>query len=147
MAKRLDSRRLALWRQYRHAAAAIEASIGEEMAAETDLDMTTFEVLALLDANGGRARMQDLANELVINPSTFTRLIDRLDGRGLVVRELTPNDGRGVEAVMTTRGRRLFLKSRPTYRRAVQRGFARHLTDTDIAALVRILNKVDESTP
>jgi DNA-binding MarR family transcriptional regulator len=143
MGKRLDAERLGLWHQYRRACARIDTELAAEIEAESGVELSSFEVLDLLDRSGGRARMQDLSDALVMNRSTFTRLIDRLDGRGLVSRELTSDDGRGVVAVMTRKGQRAFLRARPVYRRMVQRQFARHLTDTDVAALHRILSKLD----
>lgn len=141
--KRLDAQRLALWRSYRHVAASIDAEIARELDTAGEHELVVFEVLALLDASGGRMRMQEISEALVIKRSTFTRLIDRMDAKGLVARELTTDDGRGVVAVLTNKGQRAFLRARPTYRRSVQQLFARHLTDTDVNALVRILHKLD----
>ncbi len=143
MTKRLDAKRLALWRELHHALADADRYVAGELAAETGLELSSFEVLALLVDHGGRARMQELSGALVINRSTFTRIVDRLHAQGLVSRELTDDDGRGVVAVLTRKGERTYLRGRPAYRRAVQRRFARHLTETDIAALGRIINKLE----
>jgi DNA-binding MarR family transcriptional regulator len=146
MSRRLDAERLALWREFRRAATRVEDELAELLEREHNIDVATYELLERLNDAGGRARMADLAAALVINRSTFTRLVDRLDAKGLVTRELTDDDGRGVVAVLTSRGRRTFVKARPAYRRALQDAFARHLTDTDLAALHRVFNKVDGET-
>jgi DNA-binding MarR family transcriptional regulator len=142
---RLDAERLALWRQLRRMAATIDAELDADLRAEVGLDRTSFETLAYLAEHEGRARMTEIAASLVVNASTFTRVVDRLDARGLVTRELTTDDGRGVIATLTRKGERTFVRSRPVYRRAVQRLFNRYLTDSDLTALHRVLNKTAET--
>jgi DNA-binding MarR family transcriptional regulator len=142
VARRLDAERLALWRGLHAATRSVQAEIERELRVEHGVEVNAYEVLAHLEAAGGSARVIDVADALVINRSTFTRLVDRLDSAGLVARELTEDDGRGLVLVLTNRGRRLATKVRPAYRRAVQRAFNQHVTDTDLAALQRFLGKV-----
>lgn len=142
MARRLDAERLATWRLLRASVRAVDAEIDAVLRDEHGIERGAYEVLAYLEANGGQARVQEVADSLVINRSTFTRLVDRLDSSGWVTRELTVDDGRGLVLVLTARGWRTAAKVRPAYRRAVQRSFNQHVTDTDLAALQRLLGKL-----
>lgn len=142
MARRLDAERLATWRALRASVREVDADIDATLRDEHGIERSAYEVLAYLEAAGGQARIQEVADALVINRSTFTRLVDRLDSAGWLTRELTAEDGRGLVLVLTNRGWRTAAKVRPAYRRAVQRAFNRHVTDTDLAALQRLLGKL-----
>jgi DNA-binding MarR family transcriptional regulator len=66
-----------------------------------------FRALVVLDGNGGRRRVGELAQELRISPSTATRLCDRLVRKRLVRRDVDPTNRREVEIALSSRGRDL----------------------------------------
>ncbi|CAD6011114.1 MarR family winged helix-turn-helix transcriptional regulator [Agreia sp. COWG] len=73
------------------------------------LDQVTlpqFRVLILLAADGP-CRMSDLADQLGAQPSTFTRLIARLESGGWVVRSHSAEDRREVLVTSTPAARQL----------------------------------------
>ncbi len=144
MARRLDAERVAVWQDFSLAARRVRSELERCLRLEHGLELALYEVLDLLEVSNGQGRMQDVADALVINRSTFTRLVDRMDSAGLVSRELTPDDGRGILLTLTTKGARVHSRSRPAYRRVVQRAFNVHLTDSDLVALQRVLSKVNE---
>jgi DNA-binding MarR family transcriptional regulator len=51
---------------------------------------------------------QDLVRRAASDPSTVRAMLVLLEGRGLVVRERHPADGRAREVSLTTKGRRLY---------------------------------------
>ena len=70
------------------------------------LAMTDFDVLLRLARSAGqRLRMTDLATQTALSTSGITRVVDRLEQRGLVVRESCASDRRGAFAVLTPAGR------------------------------------------
>jgi DNA-binding MarR family transcriptional regulator len=76
--------------------------------AAAGLSMTDFDVLLRLARSaGGRLRMTDLATQTALSTSGITRVVDRLDKRGLATRESCPSDRRGSFAVLTGPGREL----------------------------------------
>jgi DNA-binding MarR family transcriptional regulator len=83
-----------------------------------------------------------LGGELALAPPSMTRLVDRLEERGLIERERDPDDRRKVVATLTDEGRRLvtaipFLEG-TAIRVAVER---LKVTDRDrIAAALREFN-------
>ena len=77
-------------------------------------------------------------------PSSLSRRLDRLEQVGWVERHTSSNgaDGHAVEVTLTKDGREVWRDANVTYRRMVQHVFASKLTDTDIAAITRVLGKV-----
>lgn len=142
MATRPDPERLAVWRSLLEAHATITQRLAAELEAERDLPMSWYEVLLQLNEAGGRLRMQELAARMLVNKSSLTRLVDRLEDAGYVTREPCETDGRGHFAVITRDGRETFRRAAPLHLRGIQREFGRHLTESDVIALQRVFAKL-----
>jgi DNA-binding MarR family transcriptional regulator len=137
-----DADRLAVWRAFLNAHATITQTLERELVADRELPLSWYEVLLNLNEAGGRLRMAELADRLVINKSSLSRLCDRLESAELLQREMVPEDARGVYAVLTRQGREVLRRAAPTHLRGVYEHFASYLTDTDVAALQRIFAKL-----
>jgi DNA-binding MarR family transcriptional regulator len=72
-------------------------------AAGDDVTLPQYRALVVL-AYKGPQRIIDLAEELVVNSSTATRMIDRLERRGLVHRLTHPEDRRATQLEITEAG-------------------------------------------
>jgi DNA-binding MarR family transcriptional regulator len=125
-----------------NAHATITQTLERELVADRELPLSWYEVLLNLNEAGGRLRMAELADRLVINKSSLSRLCDRLESAELLQREMVPEDARGVYAVLTRQGREVLRRAAPTHLRGVYEHFASYLTDTDVAALQRIFAKL-----
>jgi DNA-binding MarR family transcriptional regulator len=141
---RLDAERLSLWREWQHAATVAERAIDEALLESDDMPLAWFDVLATLQRAGGTMRVGELCAEVAAVPSSLSRRLDRLESVAWVQRRPAPNstDGRAVEVALTKEGRDVWRDANVTYRRTVQHVFASRLTDTDIAALARVLGKL-----
>lgn len=146
-AGRPDADRLAVWRSFLTAHHSITRELERELRLERSLPLNWYEVLLVLQEAKGRLRMHELAERMVVNKSSLTRLIDRMEQEGLVARESCPDDGRGWFAVITPDGRDLLRRAAPTHLRGIQEHFARHLSDADVAALARALAKLPGAAP
>lgn len=71
-----------------------------------DLDPGQVDGLDVIVQSEG-CRMAQLAEALRVEPSSATRMVDRLVGAGLVERVTAAGDGRGVRVVVTDHGRRV----------------------------------------
>lgn len=71
-----------------------------------------IEVLAA-PSNAGGVEMTALARLAVIDPSTLTKVIDRMISEGLVYRAADPNDRRRVRVLLTQEGAAMFEQMRP----------------------------------
>jgi len=72
----------------------------------SELDAWEFDVLAALRRAGTPYQLSPkaLLQQTLVSSGTMTNRIDRLVERGLVVRQVDPNDGRGVLVEMTKAG-------------------------------------------
>ena len=73
---------------------------------DVDVTLAQFRTLMVL-ASRGPQRAVDVAGELGVNPSTGTRMCDRLVRKGLVRRTRRPGDRRVVRLVLTQAGQEL----------------------------------------
>ena len=77
---------------------------------EADVTIPQFRALVVLSTHGGSMRGADIAEELNVNPSTGTRMTDRLVGKGLVRRVRSTDDRRVVQLRLTPAGREIVEK-------------------------------------
>jgi len=72
-----------------------------------DLEPWEFDVLAALRREGSPYTLSPgrLLQVTLVTSGTMTNRIDRLEAKGLVARVPDPNDGRGVQVVLTDAGR------------------------------------------
>ncbi|WP_339532156.1 MarR family winged helix-turn-helix transcriptional regulator [Pseudomonas mucidolens] len=71
----------------------------------------------------GTRRMHELADVMAIERYNLTRLVDRLEKDGLVIREKALDDGRGATARITEAGRALRKRMWKVYEQAVDELF------------------------
>ena len=88
-------------------------------AVDARVTLPQFRALVVLEQLGGTCRVGDLGNELRIQPSTATRLCDRLVRGGLVAREVDPANRREVALVLTDDARRLLAEVTAIRRREI----------------------------
>jgi DNA-binding MarR family transcriptional regulator len=83
------------------------------------MPISTYDVLLRLAwAGSSGLRMSELATQLLMTTGGLTRLVDRLEGDGLLTRTRTAHDPRGYEARIT-----------PAGRKALRSANQRHLAD------------------
>jgi DNA-binding MarR family transcriptional regulator len=119
------------------------AELDAELEAEHGLALVSYEVLlALHDAPGGRLRMAELADSVLLSRSGTTRLCDRLVRDGLVGRCSAPDDARGSYAVISELGRERFAAARATHLAGIRRRFTGLLADEELTALAALWDRV-----
>lgn len=144
MTQRIDETRLAAWRAFLNAHAAVIDRIEREMAAANVLPLGSYDVLVpLSEAPGHRLRLHELASRVVLNRSTLTRVVDRLEAAGLLCRERVATDRRGAYAVLTEQGRQALREAWPVYERGIRTHFACYLDDDEVRTLTAALSRVD----
>jgi DNA-binding MarR family transcriptional regulator len=136
---------LAAWLALLQAQAAVTDAVEAELVARSDLPLAWHEVLVRLARAGGRMRMRELAQAVLLSKSGLTRLADRMEKAGLVERSACPTDRRGTFAVLTEAGRGTLRRSSPVFRRAVEGNLAGPLTPDELASLRSLLQKVVEA--
>nr|WP_228046989.1 MarR family transcriptional regulator [Saccharopolyspora sp. HNM0983] len=112
------------YRSFLRAHARVTRCLESDLIAEQRLTLAAFDVLeALAEAPEGRLRMTELADAVLLSRSGVTRLVDRLQRIGLVNRVRADSDGRGVQAVITERGRQRLHRAALTHRSGVAQYF------------------------
>jgi DNA-binding MarR family transcriptional regulator len=123
--------------------AALVPTIDDALRAECGLPLSWYDVLLELSAAaGGRLRMSELGDRVVLSRTRVSRVVDELVGRGLVTRESDQRDGRSSFAVLTVVGRSEFAAAAPVYVRAIEDQFAGALTNGELDEVACLLNAV-----
>ena len=104
-----------------------------------------YDVLwAIRRAPKRRIRMAELASSLTISRGGLTKLADRLENAGLIRREPTDSDGRGLYAVLTAEGNTLLRRMWPVYSRALRETFVSAISNQEAALIAAALSRVKE---
>jgi DNA-binding MarR family transcriptional regulator len=130
------------WRAFLRAQAELIRTLDRELETEQGLPITFFDVLVQLSQAGGRLRMSELADAVLLSRSGVTRLVDRMVRDGLVRREACPTDRRSMYAALTTEGKRALARARPVHLRGVAEHFGRHLSDEEAKMLAAALGRM-----
>jgi DNA-binding MarR family transcriptional regulator len=130
---------LATWKAFLNAHDRITRQINADLAAHDLPDLTVYDALwALRTGEGGRRRMGELGEAVVLTRTAIVRLVDRLESAGLARREPVPEDRRGSYVVITPEGKAMLKKMWPIYSAGIERLFATHATKSMGVALDRM---------
>jgi DNA-binding MarR family transcriptional regulator len=89
-------------------------SIDQQLHRDSKLRMVEYQVLAMLSENPERTlRMSSLAEVTNASLSRLSRVVKRLEERGLVRREPDPTDGRFTNAILTEDGFQALAEAAP----------------------------------
>lgn len=118
-------------------------------AVETDLKAAGFPPLAWYDVllemsreDSGVLRPLEIERRVLLAQYNLSRLIDRLEEAGLVMRQPCPDDRRGQLVRLTAAGRRLQQRMWPAYAAAIERHVGHRLSDKEAANLAMLLDKL-----
>jgi DNA-binding MarR family transcriptional regulator len=130
---------LETWKAFINAHDRITRQINADLAARDLPDLTVYDALwALRTGEGGRRRMGELGEAVVLSRTAIVRLVDRLEAAGLARREPVPEDRRGSYVVIRPEGKAMLKKMWPVYSAGIERLFATHATKPMGAALDRM---------
>jgi DNA-binding MarR family transcriptional regulator len=139
----LDDSELRAWRGLLRVHASLSKALDAELDRQHDLPLTSYEVLVYLaDAEGQKMRMCDLASSVILSRSGLTRLVDRLERDGLLVRESCASDARGAFAKLTPAGHEKLAAARATHLAGVRSLFLSHLSDEERDVLGSVWDRV-----
>jgi DNA-binding MarR family transcriptional regulator len=133
---------LRAWRLYFESALALTDVLDAELERDAGIPLRWYDVLVKLEDNPEGLRMNALAEQILYSKSGFTRVVDRMEEARLVRRVRPENDRRSILVVLTDEGRNTMERARRHHRRAIEQHFSRHLTNADIKALTRALERL-----
>jgi DNA-binding MarR family transcriptional regulator len=91
------------------------------------------------DGEGGHLQMKQVADAVVLSQSATTRLVTRLEDRGLLARYLCPTDRRGIYTNVSGAGLALLAEARPTHDAALREALDEAARDPRLEPLVRVV--------
>jgi DNA-binding MarR family transcriptional regulator len=119
----------------------IQRAVAAQLA-EHDLTPLQFSILARLRESPDGMRMSDLAEWLVVSRSGLTYQLTQLEKAGLARRDASPDDDRGVVAVLTEAGRTRVGETFPGHVGLVRESFLDLLAPGEAASLGATLGRV-----
>jgi DNA-binding MarR family transcriptional regulator len=134
--------RLRAWRLFFESALALLDVLDAELEEAVGIPQRWYDVLVHLEESPQGLPMNELAERILYSKSGFTRVVDRMEEAGLVRRARPENDRRTILIVLTDSGTEMLERARRHHRDGIQRHFSQHLTNTDIKALTRALEKI-----
>jgi len=130
------------WRTLAALHALIEAELERALAASAQLSVVEYTVLdALSRQDGWHMRMQQLSRATALSASATTRLVTRLEDRGLLTRVLCADDRRGIYTELTPAGRELYEQAHPIHDETLERTLAEAEARPELAPVVHALQE------
>lgn len=109
---------------------------------EADLTPPQYSILSLLRERDAR-RLKELASACCCSPSTITGVIDTMEKKGLVARELNPDDRRSLLVKLTEKGEA--LKDAAPGLENVFRNCCVGIQPDELQQLSKLLTKLDDT--
>lgn len=118
---------------------------GQEFA---DISLREYDVLFNVSrCPGGKTRLNSLNEVLLISQPSLSRMIDRLQARGLVERHTAPDDQRGVLVSLTEAGREAQQRIGKEHVRHIHELLGSTLSEAEMLELQRITEKLRANLP
>jgi DNA-binding MarR family transcriptional regulator len=116
--------------------------IDRRLQQDGDLSLADYGVLiTLVTAPRFRLRMSDLGTRQLLTASGITRVVTRLEERGLVQREPDPADGRAALASLTRPGLVALRRAQVIHHATVRELFLGRLTQRELDRLAQLYEK------
>jgi DNA-binding MarR family transcriptional regulator len=128
------------WRTLAALHGLIETELERALTTNVSLSVVEYTVLdALSRQHGWHMRMQQLGRATALSASATTRLVNRLEERGLLTRVLCADDRRGIYTELTAAGQALLAHARPVHDETLERALAAARDMPELAPLVDAL--------
>jgi DNA-binding MarR family transcriptional regulator len=162
----LTGREQRAWRGYRRMSALLDLQIARDLARDSDLSESDYDVLSTLTEGplplgqgvpAGQAaaapatpaegtepswRATALADRLLWSTSRLAHHVGRMERRGLVAKGTCGDDGRGATVFLTPLGRQVLENAAPPHVESVRRHFIDVLSPEEIDQLAAISAKL-----
>jgi DNA-binding MarR family transcriptional regulator len=141
--KWLDDHQQRAWRGLVMGMTLLMDRLDDDLQRMFGVSLTEYEILVRLSERPGRQlRMAQLADALAHSRSRVTHTVSRLEKAGLVTRNKSPEDGRGVVCNLTDRGWELLVRMAPHHVNGVRSNLVDLVSGDDFDAMGRVMNAV-----
>lgn len=132
---------LQLWVRLLACAHAAEQRVRNRIKDSFGINQTQFNLLSQLDRAPDGIRMGEVARRTIVTGSNVTVVVDDLQRRGLVTRQVAEGDRRATVIKLTGKGRAAFAQMAPVHAVWIEEIFA-EMPDADKRGLVRQLDEL-----
>lgn len=131
------------WQTLRMAHDRVAQRLGEELSRACALTINEFDVLLYLRSHEAEAvRISALLAAVSLSQPALSRLVARLEERGLLSRTQAGDDGRAVDVCLTEAGAALIDRAMEIHVQAVHETLTGKFTDAEQAALLQTLSQI-----
>nr|VDG62162.1 transcriptional regulator [Streptococcus thermophilus] len=93
------------WTKIAREVSFIESALNKWLESSFSIGLTEFRAALLISKSPDQElRITELAQQLGLNQSSATRLVERMERKELAFRDVCPDDGRGIYAALTQQG-------------------------------------------
>ena len=132
------------WRQYFETSTALTNALDRHLEQASGLSLGDYNILlALVEASEQRLHMGDLAEQIIFSASRLSYRIKVHESRGWVRQVPDEHDGRSRWVVLSTDGKRAFLRAAKAHQEFVQKHFVQNVSATDAESLLRIFQRIE----
>lgn len=143
MAVKLSDDEMRAWQGLLHAHEEVVRALDAELRERHGISFGAYDVLVrLARVADGTLRMTELAERVMVPPSSLTRKVDRLVVDGLVERNRSTRDSRLMLVRLTARGRALVRRAATTHLRGIREQFTGRLSPRQLQALADALEVI-----
>ncbi|WP_409530319.1 MarR family winged helix-turn-helix transcriptional regulator [Shinella sp.] len=136
-----------LWIRLMRTQRLLLAAIEQDLKAADMPPLAWYDVLwELVRTEKGRLRPFEIEERTLLAQHNLSRLLDRMEGAGLVRREILPEDGRGRWVLVTEEGRSMQARIWTVYAAAIERHLGGAMDDADATALADGLARLARGT-
>ena len=133
------------WRSYLTGSQLLSTQLDKELREKHGIGLPEYEILVRLSEHENRTmRMALLATDTTMSRSRLTHSVARMEKRGLLERSAIPEDGRGVNCVMTEAGWQLLQSAAHDHVSGVRSHLVDLLDPEEMEILGRIFTKVSD---
>ena len=131
------------WRALVMATTLLFDRLDSDLSRAHGVSLAEYEILVRLsERQGWRMRMAQLADSVAHSRSRVTHTVKRLEKAGLVKRDKSPDDGRGIDCTMTEQGMELLRTMAPTHVSGVRAHLVDLVSAEDFRTMGRVMNTV-----
>ena len=139
----LEPEEMVAWRSFLDAHQLLMTRLDRELRSQSTLGLTEYTILVRLSESEARTlRMATLAADTGVSRSRLTHIVARLESRGILEREKSAEDRRGVKCHLTDEGFALLAETAPVHVTGVREHLIDLLDEDQITAMAGIFGTV-----
>lgn len=143
---KMTDEELATWRAFLRAHSSMLRRISADLEEAGLPPLAWYDVLAALrDAPDKMLRQVELAERVLLSNSGMSRLVDRVEGSGLVERVTCPGDRRAFHIHLTSAGEEMLERMWPVYARGIAEDFLPALGSSEVRERLEAIGRQCEA--